>query len=229
MIRQWQIHRQQKKAFVRDMEQVQNYFVQQKKWSQKKKVLDSHFVVLDTETTGLDAKKDRILSVGAVPVENLKMNLASHHDVILQQKKDFSGDSISVHGILPVETTVGITEKEYFPHFLTLIQDAVIVGHHVAFDYAILSRYVKEQFGFSLTNRMLDTHRLAIRAEQGSSAKDSLQISQQKYTLDALCQRYDIEPLDRHTAAGDAFLTALLFLKLVKKMKLNNSLLRDLL
>jgi DNA polymerase-3 subunit epsilon len=59
---------------------------------------------------------------------------------------------------------------------------------------------------------------LAIRLEHGPHA-DRTQIKREDYTLDALCARYGIIPEDRHTAAGDAFLTAQVLLKLLALAK----------
>lgn len=240
MIHNWKINRQYKrykKFFNRQqlspisdnvftestIKIIEEYFEQQKILNKNKKIRETKIVVLDTETTGLDAQTADILSVGAVQIKNLKIEIQSHHDVILHYGQAISKEaeeSISVHGILPQESATGVKEQEYFPRFLELVQNAVIVGHHAAFDIALLSRYIKHLYGFALLNPVVDTHALALRAEHGSQAKDSAQISNKKFTLDALCERYNIEPSDRHTAAGDAYLTALLFLKLVKKIGL---------
>jgi DNA polymerase-3 subunit epsilon len=66
-----------------------------------------------------------------------------------------------------------------------------------------------------LPNPMIDTMTLAIRLELGPHA-DRSQIHPEDYGLDALCGRYQIITEDRHTASGDAFLTAQLLLKLLK-------------
>ena len=66
-----------------------------------------------------------------------------------------------------------------------------------------------------IPNPMIDTMSLAIRLEHGPHA-DRNQVNPEHYGLDALCDRYGILAEDRHTAAGDAFLTAQLFLKLLK-------------
>lgn len=191
-------------------------------------VKQTSFVVLDTETTGLDANNDTILSVGAIKVIELKMLAGMHHDVLLKHAEQYNNESISVHGILPAESAAGIEESDYLPHFLEFVADSVIVAHHAAFDYSIISAALKKKFGFGLINPVIDTRNLAIRLEQGSRAGDSAHVTSDKYTLDALCDRYNIEALDRHTASGDAYITAVLFMMLVKKLKLENAPLKHL-
>jgi len=70
-------------------------------YTKKTLIRDIRFVVLDTETTGLDAKKDKILSIGAVAVKDQKIFIADRFEYYLQQVYTAKGDSIKIHGILP--------------------------------------------------------------------------------------------------------------------------------
>ena len=67
-----------------------------------------------------------------------------------------------------------------------------------------------------LKNNRIDTARMAIRLDYGRNAGI---IEKGKYTLDALSNRFAIPMHDRHNAAGDAFITAQLFLKLKKMLR----------
>jgi DNA polymerase-3 subunit epsilon len=90
------------------------------------------------------------------------------------------------------------------------------VGHHIGFDLEILKNFLKP-FGITqLKNPVIDTYHLAVRLEHGPLHELS-SIRKEEYSLDALCKRYHLSLDDRHTAAGDAFLTAQLFLKLLAK------------
>ena len=62
----------------------------------------------------------------------------------------------------------------------------------------------------------MDTAKLAIRIEHFQHTQS---LDHSEFTLDALCDRYRIPMHDRHNAAGDALLTALLFLKLLTKLR----------
>lgn len=170
------------------------------------------FVILDTETTGLDLSKDHILSFGAVKVHSQKILISTAVEWYLSSSKT-GKESIPVHGLLKSEEELPL--EEFAPQLLSYLGNHVIIGHSIGFDLAMLNKALKP-FGLQdLPNPSIDTKNLAIRLDHGLMV-DSSRINFQTYTLDALCKRFNIETDDRHTAGGDAFLTANLFLKLLK-------------
>ena len=187
----------------------------QQKLDKGKLLEEVDFVVFDTETTGLNTKKDRMLSIGAVRVRNNQIDLSDTFDELVEQKyQDKNQQSISIHGILPVDRAKSLVEEDAVQAFLGYIGNSILVGHHVAFDVGMINESVKRMQLGKLKNRMLDTAHLARRVEGGNSSQPHL-----PYGLDELCQKYKISPSDRHTAAGDAYLTAILFMKLLHKIK----------
>ena len=175
-----------------------------------------HFVVFDTETTGLNSKQDKILSIGAVHLKGGELDLANILECKVQQEKVASHDTIPVHGILPYATRAGTPEMEAVSRFVEFCKGSILVGHHVTFDVGIINEVLKREVGDTLKNQSIDTFKLAIRLEQSRLEQTSSTI---KYSLDALCNRYDIQLSHRHTALGDAYLTALLLLKLLARLK----------
>ena len=174
-----------------------------------------NFVVFDTETTGLDARKDRILSIGAVKVKNWQIDLGQRLDCYVQQSYTPIGETIEVHGILPgVNNENNIDEIEAVQHFVGYCHNSVLVGHHVAFDVSMVNQVLKGMIGQRLANHRLDTAALAARV---SEKKEYEQPG--TYGLDTLCRKYKISMSDRHTAAGDAFITAVLLMKLLARLK----------
>ena len=171
-----------------------------------------NFVVLDTETTGLDPNKDFIISFGGIKVRNYCMSLDSTKELYL----DFpirNPESIKVHGIIyPVKY---VSLKDFGKEVLDYISSDIIVGHHIGFDLMMLEKALKP-FGLKkLYNPILDTQHLAIRLEKGPHFDFNMS-KPGEYALDSLCERYGTPLDDRHTAAGDAFLTAQLLMKLLK-------------
>ena len=173
------------------------------------------FVVFDTETTGLDPKKDRILSIGAVKVHNWQIDLSQRLDCYVQQSYQSPGATIEVHGILPGSNKAqDIDEIEAVKNFIEYCHNSVLVGHHVAFDISMVNQVLKGMIGQKLVNKSLDTASLASRV---SEKKDYEQPG--TFALDDLCKKYRIPMSDRHTAAGDAFITAVLLMKLLARLK----------
>lgn len=178
------------------------------KFNKRKLIRDQRFVVLDTETTGLDFRKDQILSIGAIGIRDYEMSIADRFEFYLNQEDYSPGESIKVHGILSSRSKKGIPEKEMLVQFLSYCRDGIIVGHHIGFDLAILNEAMKRHFGAPLKNKVVDTGLLAQRLE---SIQPVYPIDRSRYSLDALCQQFHIAVKKRHTASGDAFITGILY------------------
>jgi DNA polymerase-3 subunit epsilon len=164
------------------------------------------FVVFDQETTGLNPESDRIVSIGAVAVKDGEIVLEDIFEEVL--RVSIATPAVLVHGILPEDSRQGRDMTEAVPDFLDYIGTDVLVGHHVGFDRAIL-RVAATRVGRSVPNAALDTMRIALALEEVGVLK-----LEGGFELDMLCQHFGIVPHDRHTAPGDAFLTAQVFVRL---------------
>jgi DNA polymerase-3 subunit epsilon len=170
------------------------------------------FVVLDCETTGLDPRRDRIVSIGAVALTGGEIDLGDTFEALLRVLHNTA--ATLVHGITRDETREGVGEDEALAGLLAYLRDGIIVGHHIGHDLAMLDAALERHQAPGLLNRHLDTGELALLLEAdgafaGQPPLDDL-------SLDGLCRRFDITPYDRHTAPGDAFLTAQILLRLLR-------------
>jgi DNA polymerase III subunit epsilon len=181
------------------------------------------FVSLDCETTGTNAKKDRLITMGAITVQDGEILLEDQFEALLQISHNTS--SVLVHGI-PAEVAArdGVEEAVALRKFLDYLRDGVIVGHHIGFDVEVIQRACQRSWGIDLSNRWVDTMELTLHLEDAGAfdqMRDGLNTRNpfRDYSLDGLCRLFRIAPHDRHTAAGDAFITAQIFLKLVRMAK----------
>jgi DNA polymerase-3 subunit epsilon len=189
----------------------------QPRWADRKTPLgEIRFVVLDTETTGLDPSRDRVLEVAAVGVRGSSIDVADGLDLRVRQHLTTAG-GVDVHEITPGEAARGLPEEEVARRLLAFLGGAVLIGHHVAFDVAVLDRLVRRALGFPLLNRSYDTVAMAGRVDR--RLLDPEAVARDQLGLEALCARYGVEIEGRHTALGDAFATALLFLKLLARLE----------
>lgn len=172
---------------------------------------DVRFVVLDTETSGLDLDKDRILSIGAVAVRDQSIFMSDSFEYYLKQNYQVQGDGIKIHGILPKHNLDGVDAQEVLVHLLEYLKGSIIVGHHIGFDLAMLNRAFVRHLGGSLHNKTIDTNTLAKRIDSPTYRTNA----GQTYSLDALSKKYNVAEYQRHTAAGDAVITAIVFVKLL--------------
>ncbi len=174
------------------------------------------FVVLDTETTGLDIKHDNILSIGAVRIVNNSINIADTLSIVVQNEQTQSHEAVTIHGLVQT-TQKGKTPFEALIAIFEFIGSDIIVGHHIDFDITMINKLSRTYGGSNLQNRTLDTSYLAKRLDHPS---DHHNLDKKNYTLDKLCERFKIIPKARHTADGDAYITAILFMKISQQLHL---------
>lgn len=170
------------------------------------------FVVLDTETTGLDPRKDRLVTIGAVAVEGGSIVMEDSFEALL--RLEYNTSAVTVHGVTREQSLEGMEEPEALARFAEYLRDGVIVGHHIGHDIETMNAGYARHFGTRLENRSLDTMDLTLHLERDGAFAGREQI--RSFSLDSLCELFGVLPHDRHTAAGDAFITAQVFLRLLK-------------
>ncbi|REE82759.1 DNA polymerase-3 subunit epsilon [Lutibacter oceani] len=179
------------------------------KTKQSKNINTTRFIVFDTETTGLDLVKDRILSIGAIIVIDNTLDVSDSFELYLKQD-EFNAVTVEIHGILKVGKLIKYNENEALEKFINYIGNSVLVAHHTAFDIEMINAALKRMNLPKLKNKSIDTGILYKKLE---NKKDN------HFNLDVLCKEFNIPKHDRHTASGDAYITALLFLKIISKLK----------
>lgn len=167
---------------------------------------DRRFVVFDTETTGFSPKTDRILSIGCVGIRDFKIKIIDQFECYIQQNY-FNPDTVKIHGLLREGHLLKLDEETAITNFLDYIEDAVLIAHHAAFDIAMINTALKRMDLPKLKNQVLDTGHLF--------QKTKIDPSKVHFSLDELSNRFQIPLHDRHTASGDAYITAVLFIKLL--------------
>jgi len=176
------------------------------------------YVVFDTETTGLDLKKDRICQIGAVGMIDNTIQLKDFFNTLVIQETGGISEVKEVHGLLDKDIQTGMNEQEAVIEFIKYLGNAVIVAHHAAFDIGMINQSLKRHFGGSLKlkNKFIDTAYLERRLEPVSTYAVEKPAN---YSLDALAGKYGIALHDRHTGIGDAFITAQLFFKMTARLE----------
>jgi DNA polymerase III subunit epsilon len=181
-------------------------------WTPETPVNRVRFVVLDSETTGLDPRRDRLITIGAVAVIHNEIVLEDSFDELL--KVDYNTAAVTVHGVTREESRGGVDETTALESFLAYLKDGVIVGHHIGHDVETLNAGYERHWGFRLSNLSLDTMALTLHLERDGAFAGRDEI--REFSLDSLCNLFGVIPHDRHTAPGDAFITAQVFLRLLR-------------
>ena len=163
------------------------------------------YVAFDTETTGLDPTKgDEIIQIGAVRIVNNRIIPGEMIDQLIDPKRSIPESSMAIHGITAKMVANQPTIGQVLPHFHRFADGAVLVAHNAAFDMRCLQ--LKEaQTGVKFDNPVLDTLLLS----------SIIHPNQESHSLDEIAARLSLTNIGRHTALGDAIVTAEVLLKMI--------------
>lgn len=196
---------------------VQAYLVQQRRRPRRAEIGNETLLVLDAETTGFNLATDHLLSLATIEIRNREIGIGSARQWLIYQPGAALNEAVEVHGIMPSETAEGNPESEVIREFLPVAADRILIGHHIRFDGAMLSGAMKRHLGIRLKNPVVDTAVLAMR--ELVAFRKSGYPNQRPPSLDEVCSQLGIEMIDRHTATGDAFTTAEVFLLLCARLR----------
>jgi DNA polymerase-3 subunit epsilon len=167
------------------------------------------YTVFDTETTGLaPGDGDKIIQIGATRIVAAKLRRSERFEQLVDPERSISPASIAVHGLQPPMLAGQPRIGDVLPAFHAFAQDSVLVAHNAAFDMRFL-RNEEAACGVRFEQPVLDTMLLAalVHPQQAS------------HGLEAIAQRLGVPVLGRHTALGDAYVTAEVFLKLIPLLR----------
>ncbi len=163
------------------------------------------FTVFDTETTGLNpGAGDEIIQIGAVRLVNGRLLRGECFEQLIDPRRPVPATSVPFHGLTSAQLQGQPTIEQVLPVFHRFAQDTVLVAHNAAFDM----RFLQEKqalTGLRFDQPVLDTLLLSA----------VLHPHQDSHRLEAIAQRLGVPVVGRHTAMGDALVTAELFLRLL--------------
>jgi len=158
----------------------------------------SRYVTVDVETTGLDMRRDRVLSIGAVSVNRGRIELAQCFEVVLRQPETSSHDNILVHRIGGQRQLAGVDPAEALVQFLEYVAHAPLVAYRAEFDQTMLDRALKETINVRTQSPWIDL----------AKVMPALFPSNENRTMDDWLHFMGIRMITRHDALADALATA---------------------
>lgn len=164
-------------------------------------------VAFDTETTGLELRRgDTVISVGACRVVNARLLASETFDCKVDPQKPIPAASTAIHGLTDADVAGAPPLDIVLNRFRQYVGDAVLLAHNASFDMLAISHH-----GVDFDVPVLDTLLISRALDEAIDGHD----------LDSLAQRYHLAfpPGTRHTALGDARVTAELWLALLPRLE----------
>ena len=163
-------------------------------------------LAVDFETTGLDAAKDEILSIGFVQINNLQIDLSTATHLLIKTNNPLSADTVVIHKITDDQINKGMSLEDAIEHLLSTLKGKILVAHHAQIESNFLNQACKKAYGSEIIIPVIDT--LAIEARklpQHQHANNNLNLT--------MCsQRYNLPRYKLHDALSDALSCAELLL-----------------
>lgn len=170
---------------------------------------EQRWVVVDVETSGMDVVNDALISIGAVAMIDGRVVPADSLEIIIKQATASSRENVLVHGVGAQAQLSGADPPHAVRAFMDYVGRAPMLAFHAPFDRAFLARVSKQYVNQPFDNPWLDLAELAPALEPKANLR----------SLDEWLAHYDIPVAVRHSAASDAFATALLMTRLLPEAR----------
>jgi DNA polymerase-3 subunit epsilon len=173
-------------------------------------------VVFDTETTGLNTKRDEVLSIGAVKVKGDRILTSESFEIFLKPSREISVESIKIHHIRPCDIENAMEPLEGVEKFLDFIGNRPLVGYYLEFDMAMMNRLIKPWIGVNLPNRQIEISGLYFDKKIELIPQGNIDLR-----FDTILRDLNIPRMGQHNALNDAIMTAMVYIKLQHITKLH--------
>lgn len=170
---------------------------------------EDEVVVFDTETTGLNPKKDEILSIGAVKLKGNKILMSQKFELFVKPTREINEQSIKIHQIRNIDLENGCEAREAIAQFLHFIGSRPLVGYYLEFDMKMINKYVKPYLGISLPNTQIEVSGLYHDKKIKFIPDGVIDLR-----FDVMMKELGLPIFGKHDALNDAVMTAMMYIKL---------------
>nr|WP_315187864.1 3'-5' exonuclease [uncultured Flavobacterium sp.] len=168
----------------------------------------NRFVIISTETSGMNPVKDVILSIGSFAVIDNSIFIGDSFEAVLLQYKFLHDNGLSNEFIVESKMKK-LVEPEAIMSLIDYVGNATLVGHHVDFDVEMINASLEKLGCGRLKNEALDIDVMYRKLHD---------ITDKQFSLDELCTIYKTPKSDRNSSSEDAYKIAILFLKLKSRL-----------
>jgi len=170
------------------------------------------FSAIDIETTGLDLRRDEIISLGVANIHHARIKCQENFYREVRPRRLPSSQSIRIHGLRGIDLEAAAPLESTIPDFAAQIGGRVLIAHAAWIERAFLRRHLRGT-GLTFARPMIDTAALARKLDFVSDTPD------REPSLELLARRLGLPVYAPHNALGDALTTAVVFLALATRLE----------
>jgi DNA polymerase-3 subunit epsilon len=167
-------------------------------------------VSVDCETTGLDPRRDEIISVAAIRIRGDRIMASETFQSVIRPRVAIAAEAIKVHGLREVDVANARPMSEILPDLLHFIGGRPLVGYYIDFDIAMLNNHVSEMLGIQLPNPRIEVSSIYYERKYGD-APPGTQID---LTFANILRDLKLPLFNQHDAFSDALMTAMIYVNL---------------
>lgn len=174
---------------------------------------DGEWVALDCETTGLDVKRDQIISIGAVRIVGNRLLTSERLELLVRPERALNADSVRVHRLRESDVAQGMDPAQAMRRLLEFVGSRPLVGYFLEFDVAMLNREIWPLLGVRLPQSKIE-----VSAMYYDFKNRQLPAHERGGTIDlrfaTMMNALDLPLRNAHDALNDAVMAGLAFIKL---------------
>lgn len=170
-------------------------------------------LAIDLETTGLDPRKDHLLSVGYVAVDGLAITLGQAGGAVIRADVEV-GQSAVVHGLTDDDLAAGEDLADVLPRVLEALRGRVMLAHFAGIEQRFLAAACKRLYGHEATFPVVDTFELQRRITTAAFRH----VREGALRLDTSRRHFGLPRYKAHEALTDALACAELYLAQVHRL-----------
>lgn len=167
-------------------------------------------VAIDCETTGLNPRKDDIVTVAAVHIRGARILTSGRFEAVVKPEARMKAEAIKVHRLREGDVAGGRTMEEVLPELMRFIGSRPLVGYYLEFDVAMINKHARRLIGIELPNRRIEVSGLYYERKY-RDAPPGVQVD---LSFAAILADLGLPVLDQHDAFSDALMTAMMYVAL---------------
>ena len=168
-------------------------------------------VAIDCETTGLDTRRDDIVSVAAVPIHGSRILASRRFEAMVRPSARMKAEAIKTHRLLESDLSGARSIEDVLPELLRFVGPRPLIGYYLEFDIAMINRPMRRLLGIELPNARIEVSGLYYERKYGGAAPGT-EVDLRFATMIA---DLGLPALDQHDAGSDALMAAMMYVCLV--------------